>query len=131
MAYDKNRPDPAISPETEAFWAASAEGRFLVRLCNACGKVHWYPRTMCPLCASMDTTWRTGSGRGTVYSFSIMRRAGDPFVIAYVRLEEGPVMMTNIVDCDPDCVRIGGSVELVFKASESGFAVPCFKPVDV
>lgn len=121
-------PDPVVSPETAAFWDAAAQGRFLVRHCTACNKAHWYPRTLCPLCASQATEWRAGSGRGVVYTFSVMRRAGAPFVIAYVRLEEGPLMMTNIVDCDPQRVRIGDPVVVVFRHSESGFAVPCFRP---
>jgi uncharacterized OB-fold protein len=120
--------DPVLSPETEAFWAASAEGRFLVKHCRSCGKAHWYPRSMCPFCASFDTEWRPGSGRGTVYTFSVMRRAGDPFVIAYVELAEGPRMMTHIVECDPQTIRIGDAVTIVFRRSEGDYAVPCFKP---
>ena len=120
--------DPVTSPETEAFWEASAQGRFLVRHCRQCGKAHWYPRTICPFCSSLDTEWREGSGKGSIYTFSVMRRAGDPFVMAYVRLQEGPVMMTNIVDCDPEKVRIDDAVSLVFRQSEGGYAVPFFRP---
>ncbi len=121
-------PDPVVSPETEAFWSAASEGRFLVRHCTACARSHWYPRTMCPFCASIATEWRDGSGTATVYSYSVMRRASEPFVMAYVTLSEGPTMMTNIVDCDADAIRIGDALELVFCKSESGFSVPCFRP---
>jgi len=123
--------DPNPSPETEAFWEAAKAGRFLVRRCKACGKAHWYPRTLCPFCASLDTEWIEGSGRGTIYSYSYMRRATPPFVMAYVALAEGPTMMTNIVDCDPEGLRIGDAVELAFRSSEGGFAVPCFRPSGV
>jgi uncharacterized protein len=122
--------DPTPTAETEAFWKAAAEGTFLVKRCRTCGKAHWYPRTVCPFCVSSETEWITGSGRGSLYSFSYMRKATPPFVMAYVTLEEGPTMMTNIVDCDPQELRIGQAVKLVFKPSEGGFAVPCFSPVD-
>jgi uncharacterized protein len=125
---DRPIPDPVTSPETEAFWAASALGRFLVRHCTDCDHAHWYPRSLCPLCASSATEWREGAGLGSIYTFSVMRRAGAPFVMAYVRLDEGPLMMTNIVECDPDLVRIGDRVALVFRQSIGGFAVPFFRP---
>jgi uncharacterized protein len=122
--------DPTPTPETEAFWKAAGEGIFLIKRCRACGKAHWYPRTVCPFCVSSETEWITGSGRGSLYSFSYMRKGTPPFVMAYVTLEEGPTMMTNVVDCDPLSLRIGQAVKLIFKPSEGGFAVPCFSPVD-
>jgi uncharacterized protein len=120
--------DPNPSPETEAFWDASAQGVFLVRRCRVCGKAHWYPRTLCPFCSSADTEWVKGSGRGVIYSFSFMRRTEPPFVMAYVTLAEGPTMMTNIVNCSPDALEVGAAVELVFVRSAGGLAVPCFQP---
>ena len=126
---ERKPPDPVSAPETQAFWDAAAQGRFLVKACQACGKVHWYPRTICPFCASLDTVWREGSGLGTIYTFSIMRRAGDPFVMAYVRLDEGPLMMTNIVEGDPSQLRIGDPVRLVWRTSDNGFAIPFFRPI--
>ncbi len=120
--------DPNPTPETEAFWEAAKAGRFLVRHCNACSKAHWYPRGLCPFCASTDTAWRESSGMGEIYSFSFMRKATPPFVMAYVTLAEGPTMMTNIVACDPENVHIGDPVEVAFRNSAGGFAVPCFRP---
>lgn len=127
MMAESHLPDPVTSPETEAFWTAAGEGRFLVRRCRACGKAHWYPRTLCPFCASMDTEWSTGSGLGEIYTYSVMRRTDNPFIIAYVTLLEGPRMMTHIVDCDPDNVRVGDAVRLVFRPSKGGYAIPCFR----
>ena len=66
------------------------------------------------------------SGKGAIYSFSVMRRAETPYVIAYVTLDEGTTMMTNIVDCDFDRVEIGQKVRLVFKPTVNGPPVPCF-----
>ena len=79
-----------------------AEGKFLLRKCTACGEAHCYPRTLCPFCFSDKTEWVEASGKGTIYTYSVMRRAPVPYAIAYVTLAEGPTMMTNIVDCDLD-----------------------------
>ena len=67
-------------------------------------------------------------GKATIYTYSVMRRAPVPYCIAYVTLAEGPTMMTNIVDCDLDAVRIGQAVKLVFKPSDGGPPVPMFTP---
>lgn len=119
---------PVPNPETEPFWQAAAEGRFILRACAACGRAHWYPRAICPFCFSDRTEWRPASGRGTIYSFSVMRRAPVPFAIAYVALEEGPVMMTNLVECDLDALAIGQAVAVVFRPTEGGPQVPMFRP---
>jgi uncharacterized protein len=116
-------------PENEPFWKAAAEGKFLLKKCAACGRVHWYPRAICPFCFSDKTEWAPASGRGTIYSYSVMRRADPPYVIAYVTLEEGPAMLTNIVDCNVDALKIGQPVKLVFKMSETGLPVPMFTPL--
>ncbi|MBM84645.1 MAG: DNA-binding protein [Rhodospirillaceae bacterium] len=120
-------PDPIPNPETQAFWDAAREGIFTLRWCNSCNKTHWYPRAVCPHCMSSNTEWRKASGRGTIYTFSITRRANPPYAIAYVTLEEGPTMITNIVDCDFDDVMVGQKVELVFRDSVNGQAVPMFR----
>ena len=116
-------------PESEAFWKAASEGKFLVKRCTDCGRVHWYPRAICPFCFSDRTEWVAGSGKGTIYTYSVMRRAPEPYAIAYVTLEEGPTMMTNIVDCDLDSIRIGQKVKLVFKPTDGGPPMPMFTPV--
>lgn len=120
-------PAPPINPEAEPFYAAAREGRFLIRRCTGCGKAHWYPRSLCPFCMA-PTEWTEASGRGTLYSYSVMRRVAEPYAIAYVTLEEGPTMMTNLVDCDLDAIVIGQDVKLVFKPSDGGPPVPCFAP---
>jgi uncharacterized protein len=120
---------PVVTVETQAFWNAAREGRFIIPICTACGKAHWYPRAICPFCSSDKTAWREGSGRGTIYTFSIMRRVKEPYAIAHVTLAEGPTMLTNIVDCEFDGLRIGQPVAVVFKETENGPPVPMFKPV--
>jgi uncharacterized OB-fold protein len=119
---------PVVTAETKAFWDAAREGGFLIPICTACGKTHWYPRAICPFCASDKVEWREASGKGTIYTFSPMRRVKEPYVIAHVTLAEGPTMLTNIVDCDPDKLRIGQPVAVVFQETENGQPAPMFKP---
>lgn len=121
---------PAPTPETEHYWSAAAEGRLLIKQCRSCDRPHFYPRALCPFCFSRETEWRQAEGVGTVYSFSIARRAQVPYVVAYVTLAEGPTMLTNIVDCLADTLHIGQKVRLVFKSSENGQPVPMFTPVN-
>jgi uncharacterized protein len=117
---------PLPFPETMPYWEAAAQRKLLLKHCTACGADHFYPRMLCPFCFSDRTEWREASGTGTIYSFSVMRRAEIPYAIAYVTLAEGPTMMSNIVDCDLDAIRIGQRVRLVFKPAENGQPVPMF-----
>jgi uncharacterized protein len=119
---------PVVTVETQAFWNAARENRFTIPVCTACGKAHWYPRAICPFCASDKMQWCDASGKGTIYTYSVMRRVKEPYVIAHVTLAEGPTMLTNIVDCDFDKLRIGQSVAVVFKETENGPPVPMFRP---
>lgn len=121
-------PSPGVGPDNEAFVAAARQGRFVLRGCDACGKTHWYPRAVCPHCLSPRTQWRPASGRGTVYSYSTMQRADPPFTLAYVTLEEGPTMLTNLVDARADGWRIGMAVQVRFVASDDGTPVAVFVP---
>jgi len=121
-------PAPTPNPETKAFWEAAGEGRLLLKRCRSCGETHYYPRALCPFCGSGDTEWRPASGGGAIYSYSVMRRAEAPYAIAYVTLDEGVTMMTNLVDCDFNALRIGQRVRLVFKPSDGGPPVPAFTP---
>lgn len=129
-------PEPAVTPETRAFWAATGEGRLLLQRCSACAAVVWYPRGICPRCSSVGLEWFAASGRGFVYSFTINRRgigpyAGvGPYVLAYVELEEGPRLLTNIVDCDPEAVRIGQPVEARFHDTGAAHALVRFAPAE-
>jgi uncharacterized OB-fold protein len=121
-------PAPRVLPESQAYWTAADEGRLLVKKCKACGEFHHYPRDVCPYCLSVDTEWRQAAGTGTVYSFSTMGKGEATYTLAFVTLEEGVTLMTNLVDCDPSTVAIGQPVRVVFKPSEGGHAVPMFTP---
>jgi uncharacterized protein len=127
-ARERTIPAPPVHPETKPFWDAAAQGTLLVKRCTVCGEAHHYPRPSCPFCGSERTEWQEVSGRGTIYSYSVFRRAPIPYAIAYVTLAEGPTMMTNIVDCDLDAIRIGQAVRVAFKPTEGGPPVPMFTP---
>jgi uncharacterized OB-fold protein len=109
---ERKYPAPALNPEIKPFFDAATEGKLALKKCGACGQAHHYPRAICPFCASDRTEWITASGRGTIYSYSVMRRVPVPYAIGYVTLEEGVTMMTNIVDCDLDAIRIGQRVKV-------------------
>jgi uncharacterized protein len=106
---------PVVNSETKAFFDAARQGRFMIPVCTACGKAHWYPRAICPFCSSDNVEWREASGKGAIYTFSVMRRVKEPYVIAHV-------------DCDFDTVRIGQPVTVKFEETEDGPPVPMFKP---
>ncbi|HBA33903.1 MAG TPA: DNA-binding protein [Gammaproteobacteria bacterium] len=124
-----NNSAPVVNDESKPYWEAAINGKLLVKKCNACGEAHHYPRTICPFCFSDDTIWTEASGRGTIYSYSVMRKATVPYVMAYVTLEEGPTMMTNIVECNVDALAIGQPVNVVFQDTGEGTALPMFTPI--
>ena len=124
---ERKYPAPQVNPEIKPFFDAAAQGTLILKKCAACGQTHHYPRAICPFCASERTEWITASGRGTIYSYSVMRRAAAPYAIAYVTLQEGVTMLTNLVDCDFDRLRIGDPVRVVFKPKGED-TVPMFTP---
>ena len=123
---------PAVSPDSEPFWQATAEGRLTLQRCSACDAVVWWPRSLCPECSSFDLTWFEATGNGTVYSYTVVERApgswgrSAPYVLAYVELDEGPRLMTNLVDCDPEAVAIDAAVQVIWHDTGEGNALPRF-----
>ncbi|HEY8614271.1 MAG TPA: Zn-ribbon domain-containing OB-fold protein [Roseomonas sp.] len=121
-------PSPAPDPSTRVFWEAARDGKLLIGRNTKTGKAHYPPRPICPFNDEGEVEYVPASGRATIYTFSIMR-AKTPYAIAYVELEEGPRIMTNIVDCDFEALRIGQPVRLTFVPSEgNGQPVPMFTP---
>lgn len=130
------RPIPHVTPETERFWRAGTENRFLLRECAECGLVYHYPRALCPDCFG-ESTWRAASGAGTIYSYSVAHQVSGwpekalPLVVAYVELEEGPRVLTNVVDCDSETIAVGTPVEVRFvPTDEERVAIPVFVPIE-
>ncbi|MEM7326788.1 MAG: Zn-ribbon domain-containing OB-fold protein [Actinomycetota bacterium] len=130
----ENLPTSAPRPneDSKPFWDASGEGRFTLQRCSACETVVWWPRAICPICSSFDLEWFDAAGTGSVYSYTVVHRSigrwngATPYVVAYVELDEGPRVMTNIVDCDPADVAIGSTVRVVWHDTGEGTALPRF-----
>ena len=119
---------PAVTTETAQFWAKANQGQLTVPQCKACGKFHWYPRANCPFCTSDQVELKPASGKGKIYSYSVSRRGKESYIIAYVTLDEGVTMMTNIVNADGAKLAIGQQVRVAMVESEDGQRVPMFEP---
>ena len=127
--------NPQPNGENQPFWDAVNEHRFVLPKCDDCSTFIWYPRAFCTKCHSTKVSWVEASGRGVVYACTVSRRGTGPwrdfapYVIAYVQLDEGPRVLTNIVDCDPDAVKIGQPVEVAYDDSDEGWSMFRFRPV--
>jgi uncharacterized protein len=126
---------PTPDVDTQPFWDGARDGKLLIQRCRACGRAYFYPRPFCPSCWSADVAWEEASGRAVLYTYSIVRRNDlppfperVPYVAAVVDLEEGPRMMTNVVDCELDEVRIGMALEVTFRRETDEVTLPVFRP---
>lgn len=134
MSETYEKPQPVIDPGTKPFWDAAREHRLLLPRCRSCGEHHFYPRELCPHCYSDDLEWVDASGKGEVYSYTVARKpagpafaADVPYVIAMIRLDEGPRMLTNIVTSDVEGVRIGARVKVSFDDVTPELTLPKFR----
>ena len=129
------RPLPAITPETKHFWEGAQSGELRLQRCAACAHVYFPPRPFCPQCASQDVCVFRASGRATLYSYVIHHRAAPgftpPYSIAVVQLEEGPRMMTNIVEVEqtPEALQLDMPLEVTFEQLTDEISLPLFRPV--
>lgn len=129
------KPLPTPTPITQPFWDAARQHKLSIQRCRSCERYVFYPRPFCPHCGAGDLDWTEVSGRGTVYSFTVARRATArafapdvPYVIAIVELDEGPRMATNIVGCELDDVRIGMPVQATFEDVTDEITLVKFRP---
>jgi len=128
------RPLPAITPETAHFWEGTRSGELRLQKCAACSHVYFPPRPFCPQCASTDVRLLRATGRATLYSYVIHHRAvpgfTPPYSIAVVQLEEGPRMMTNIVEIEqtPKALQLDMPLEVVFQRMSDEISLPLFRP---
>lgn len=128
------KPVPTPTDANRPFFAGCAEGVLRLRRCRPCGRHHAPTRAACD-CGAADFEWVGTSGRGTVFSYTIVHRAPDPafradlpYVIAIVEFDEGGRLMSNLVNCAPDTVRIGMPVQAVFETVAEGVGVAKFQP---
>jgi hypothetical protein len=130
MRFDVPTPDF----ETQPFWDACRDGRFLIKHCNACGDDHFYPRPFCPTCWSDDVAWKEASGRATLYTYSVVHvndlpPFGErvPYVAAVVDLEEGPRVMTNIEGVELADLHVGMPLVVDFRPISDDITVAVFR----
>ena len=124
---ERTIPAPIPDPTTQPFWDACREGHLMIGLCRDTGRHFFPPRGASPFTLSPNVELVGASGRGTLYTYTVMRVA-TPCMPAMVELAEGPRVFTNLVDAAPEDVRIGMRLRLVFRATEGGPPVPVFAP---
>jgi uncharacterized OB-fold protein len=130
----QKRPKPVPTPETKHFWEGARAGELRLQRCRACGQAYFPPRPACPRCASLDTEVFRASGRARLYSYVIHERPAPgfepPYAIAVVALEEGPRMMTNLVDVPqtPEALLLDMPLEVRFQKLDDEISLPVFAP---
>ncbi len=132
-AYEGFRPD--ITPVHAPFWDALRRHELVVQQCAACGRLRFVPSELCPHCYSAHATWSPVSGRGRVYTYTVVHRAPTPayqaeapYALAYVELDEGPRLPARLVDVDPHTVEVGMPVEVVFADVAPDLTLCRFRP---
>ena len=124
------------------FWEAAAREELAIPRCRGCDTFRWYPPERCPGCGGEDLPWTRVSGRGSLFSWAVVHRAlvkpfatKVPYVTGLVTLEEDPAvrLVTNVVDCDPDALRAGDAMRVVFRklrfeGVEGEVKAPMFTP---
>ena len=138
MAEDKkknSKPLPHIDEESRPWWEALKRHELYIQKCRDCGALRYYPRALCPDCLSSGTQWLRCAGKGEVYTFTVTYqnqaagfRDSLPYVMAYVELAEGVKMLTNLVDCKPEEVKIGMPVEVVYEDVTPEVTLAKFRP---
>ena len=133
---DYKKPLPHLDEENRWFFEACARHELYFQRCSSCGTVRFYPRALCPSCMSSKTDYLRASGRGRVYTFTVTYqnqapgfRDELPYVMAYVELDEGPRILTNIIHTPPGEVTIDLPVEVVFEDIDENLAIPKFQRV--
>jgi uncharacterized OB-fold protein len=137
------RIEPTATELTDPFWDATRERRYLVQWCAACGAPIFYPREVCPSCLSADSLeWRESSGRATVYAVSVQHRPANPamadrvpYAVALVEVDAGDGastvrVMSNVVNCDPQSIRVGDALSLTWEELSDGRNLPQFEPIE-
>lgn len=132
--HEPKRVVPVPTPETLPFWQGTRVGELRLQRCDTCAHVYFPPRPFCPKCAARKVSWFAASGRGSLYSYVIHHRPAPgftpPYSIAVVELDEGPRMLTNIVECPqtPEALQLDMRLEVVFEPLSAEIHLPLFRP---
>ena len=137
-AREIKKPLPEITPVNQPFWDAAKEGKLIMQRCKDCQSWIWCPRPICVECNSDKLEWTPLTGRGKIFSFTVIREvvgrelrgfAPDiPYVTAWIDLDEGPRICSNVIGCPIESVKIGMDVEVLFEDTGEGIFLPKFKP---
>lgn len=127
------RPIPTPDSRAAVFWQGARESRLLIQRCNACGHHQHYPRAFCLRCEGDDLTFEEASGKGTIYSFTIVQRSPyadleAPYVLALVRLDNGVQLLTQLKTSAPEALCCDQPVEVEFERLREDFSIPVFRP---
>ena len=133
MSTGTNIPLPRPTPLSKPYWEGCQRGVLRVQRCSDCGEHVFIPEPLCTRCSSQKLEWVDTSGRGTVYSFTVVHRPQRPefrvpYTVAIVEMEEGWHMLTNLVEVPPEAVRIGMKVEATFEKMSDQITLPYFRP---
>lgn len=126
-------PVPTPTPVSRPFWEAAARGELICQKCRRCARFVFIPQEFCRYCHGSELDWLPVSGRGTVYSYSIVWRPQTPafqtpYIVAIVELEENYKMLSNVVECPEDAVFVGMPVEVTFERRTGSISLPLFRP---
>jgi len=134
MEYTK--PIPVPDNVSQTFWEGSKAHRLLLQRCGACGAYQFFPQSCCRRCLAENPEWIEASGKGKVYSFTVIHRPPShtfeedvPYVVAIIELDEGPRLMSNIIEVEPDEVQVNMRVEVIFDDINSMISLPRFRPI--
>jgi hypothetical protein len=134
VAKEIEYPRPVADNETRGYWEGAGRHELVLQRCLRCGSVQHRPRAQCAKCFGPIEHF-VASGRGTVWTFTVTEqnqvppfRDAVPYVLAYVELEEGPRLLTNVVGCAPEEVRIGLPVRAELRTGNDLYGVPVFRP---
>jgi uncharacterized OB-fold protein len=123
--------EPQVTDLTRPYWEAAARGVIALQRCQGCGAVWHPPQPTCPQCRRTDVEWFDAAGRGTVHSFTVVHHVTHPavsgrtpYVVALVELAEGPRVICNVLDADPNDVVVGGAVAIALGRSPAGAELP-------
>ena len=123
---------PVPSKISQPFWDSCKAERMQLQRCDDCGTYAYYPVYVCPECASRALTWTKVSGSGTIHTFTVAARSSfdieGPLVVALVELEEGAMMVTNIITSAPENVHIGMPVRVRYEKASDDITLPLFEP---
>lgn len=133
--YKKPVPRPLHPELTKPFWEAAKRHELLIPRCKICSKYFWYPREECPYCLRQGWDWHVATGKGRLYTYTVVRQPQNPafnedvpYIYAIVQLDEGVRMISNVVGCPVEELKVDMPLEVVFEDVTPDWTLFKFKP---